>query len=123
MASYQQVRRISKSSRKTARLHSADPLRLRKKKQEWINLQNQQRAEPPSSINSTLTSQNNKTINKPNSSKKQTYEERKSLCLNQYSVLQLHTARLSELSSSSRHKVSQSRKFQCSCLIQAARVT
>src|SRR4029450_2350488 len=46
-----------------------------------------------------------------------------SLCLNQYSVLQLHTARRSELSSSSRHKVSQTRKFQSSCLIQAARGT
>src|SRR5207253_3245635 len=49
--------------------------------------------------------------------------ERKSLCLNQYSVLQLHTAKLSELSSSSKLKVSQPRKFQCSCLIRAARGT
>src|SRR5207237_722378 len=49
--------------------------------------------------------------------------ERKSLCLNQYSVLQLHRAKLNGLSSSCRLKASEPRKFQCSCLIQAARVT
>src|SRR6266581_9312368 len=97
-----------------AKSHFADPLRLRKKKQKSIRLQNQRLAAPRSTINSTSKDQSNK---QPQTN------ERKSLCLNQYSVLQLHTAKLSELSSSSKLKVSQSRKFQCSCLIQAARVT
>src|SRR4029077_19598506 len=97
-----------------ARLHSGDQLRLLKKKQKSISLQNQRLAAPILTINLTLKDQNN--------SKHHT-NERKLLCLNQYSVLQLHTAKLSELSSSSRRKVSQARKFQCSCLIQAARAT
>src|SRR5882724_7608533 len=97
-----------------AKSHFADPLRLRKKKQKSISLRNQRLAAPRSSINSTSKDQSNK---QPHTN------ERKSLCLNQYSVLQLHTARLSKLSSSSKLKVSQPRKFRCLCLIQAAHVT
>src|SRR4029453_4008893 len=97
-----------------ATLHSVDPLRLRKKKQKSINLQNQRPAASRSTINSTSKDRTNK---QPHTN------EIKLLCLNQYSVLQLHTARLNELSSNSRVKASQPRKFQCSCLIQAALVT
>src|SRR5205823_14811760 len=97
-----------------AKSHCADPLRLRKKKQGSLRLQNQRLAVPRSTINSTLKDQTNK---QPHTN------ERKLLCLNQYSVLQLHTAKLSELSSSSKQKVSRPRKFQCSCLTQAARGT
>src|SRR4029453_3654738 len=73
-------------------------------------------------INSTLKDRTNKTTSHTLTKQPHT-NERKLLCLNQYSVLQLHTARLSELSSSSRRKVSQPRKSQCSCLIRAARET
>src|SRR5205814_2885336 len=97
-----------------AKSHSADPLRVRKKKQKSIRLQNQRQAAPRSTINSTSKDRNNK---QPHTN------ERKSLCLNQYSVLQLHRAKLNGLSSSCRLKASEPRKFQCSCLIQAARVT
>src|SRR4029453_8838022 len=73
-------------------------------------------------INSTLKDRTNKTTSHTLRKQPQT-NERKLLCLNQYSVLQLHTAKLSELSSSSKVKASQPRKFQCSCRIQAARGT
>src|SRR5437870_6731126 len=97
-----------------AKSHSADPLRVRKKKQKSTRLRNQLQAAARSTINSTSKDRTNK---QPHTN------ERKSLCLNQYSVLQLHTARLNELFSSSKVKASQLRKFQCSCLILAARVT
>src|SRR5205823_12732812 len=98
----------------TATLHSADPLKLRKKNQKSISLQNQRLAAPRSTINSTSKDRTNK---QPHTN------EGKSLCLNQYSVLQLHTARLNELSNSSKVKASQPRKFQCLCLTRAAHVT
>src|SRR4030095_8647360 len=108
------MRKTSKSLPPTVKSHSADPLRLHKKKQKSIRLQNQRQAGPRSTINSTSKDRTNK---QPHT------KERKLLCLNQYSVLQLHTARLNELSSSSKAKASEPRKFQCSCLIQPARVT
>src|SRR4029453_15846626 len=108
------MRKTSKSLPPTVKSHSADPLRLHKKKQKSIRLQNQRQAGPRSTINSTLKDQTNK---QPHTN------ERKLLCLNQYSVLQLHTVKLSELSRSSRQKGSQPRKFQCSCLTQAGRGT
>src|SRR4029453_15016937 len=89
-------------------------LRIHKKKQKSNSLQNQRVAAPRSTINSTSKDRTNK---QPHTN------ERKSLCLNQYSVLQLHTARPNELSSSSKVKASQPRKFQCLCPIQAAHVT
>src|SRR2546423_13902809 len=85
---------------------------MHKKKRKSISLQNQRLAAPRLTTNSRLKDRTNK--------QSQT-NERKSLCLNQYSVLQLHTAKLNELSSSSKLKALQSRKFRCSCLIQAAR--
>src|SRR5258708_29594426 len=114
MASSQRLRKTLKSLPPTAALHSADPLRLHKKKQKSISLQNQWLAAPRSTINSTSRDRTNK---QPHTN------ERKSLCLNQYSVLQPHTARLNELFSSFKVKASQPRKFRCLCLTQAAHVT
>src|SRR5439155_11668751 len=98
---------ISKLLPPMAKSHSADPLRVRKKKQKSIRLQNQRQAAPRSTINSTAKDRNNKQHHK---------NERKSLCLNQYSVLQLHRTKLNELYSRCRLKASEPRKFQCSCL-------
>src|SRR5258708_3640971 len=86
---------------------------MRKKKQKSISLQNQRLVAPKSTINWKLKDRSNK----------QPHTNERKLCLNQYSVLQLHTAKRSELSSSSKQKVLQPRKFQCSCLTQAARGT
>src|SRR5207237_9667639 len=112
--SIQRLRKISKSLPLTVKSHSADPFRVRKRKQKSIKLRNQPRAASKSTINSTSKDRSNK---QPHT------KERKLLCLNQYSVLQPHRAKLNELSSSSTLKASEPRKFQCSCPIQAARVT
>jgi ferritin-like metal-binding protein YciE len=60
-ASFQQLRRISKSLRTTAKLHSADPLRMRKKRQKLISSPDQRLAAPRLTINSTLKNRTNKT--------------------------------------------------------------
>src|SRR5947208_14250615 len=97
-----------------AKSHSADPLRVRKKKQKSTRLRNQLQAAPKSTINSTSKDRNNK---QPHTN------ERKSLCLNQYSVLQLHRAKLNGLSSSCRLNASEPRKIHNYYHIQADRVT
>src|SRR6478609_412541 len=103
MASFQLLPRTSKSSPLMGKLPFAVQLIMRRRKQRSTKLRNPREAERRLSINSTSKTKLTNNLN----------SKERSLCLNQYSVLQLHRVKLSELFSNFKLKALQIRKFRC----------